>query len=232
MPCENYKNALIEAAVSGTEPQSELLAHLAICDVCRTVLAEEQFLFTSIDSGLRQSGNAEIPASLLPRVRARISEEVVPHRNWLTNWLAVASAAAIIAAFFVARVVWHSNLNQNPPANTAQVNLPTPTLPPPEAPMQTAEPSAGSSSHPSPHSLVVRNSQNPRPQAARYSIPEVLVPQDQEVLLAAYAEQWRYHKRGSLLSQNSGETILAPLEVAPIQIAELDVKLLADEKSQ
>jgi hypothetical protein len=60
----------------------------------------------------------------------------------------------------------------------------------------------------------------------------VLVPGDQEVLLARYAEQWRLDKHSSYLAQNSGETILAPLEVAPIQIAKLDVKLLADEKSR
>ena len=64
-------------------------------------------------------------------------------------------------------------------------------------------------------------------------MPEVLVPRDQDILLAEYAEQWRLHKRGPLLlAQNSDATILAPLQVAPIQIAELDVKLLADEKSQ
>jgi hypothetical protein len=232
MPCENYKDALIEAAVSGVEPQSELLAHLATCDVCRTVLAEEQSLFTSIDSGLRQSVNSEVPASLLPRVRARISDEVVPHRSWFSNWLSVASAAAIIAAFFVARVVWHSNLSQNPPAITAQTNLPTPVLPSPEAPVRTPEPSGRTNSHPYPQTFAERNSQNPRLQPARNSIPEVLVPKDQEVLLAAYAKLWSHRKRASLLAQDSSETTLAPLEVAPIQIAELDVKLLADEKSQ
>jgi hypothetical protein len=231
MPCENYKDALIEAAVSGAEPQAELRAHLAACIACRTVFAEEQSLFTSIDAGLRQSLNPEVPTSLLPRVRARVSEEVVTSRGWFSNWLTVATAAAIIAAILVTHVVWHSNLSPNPPAITPQANSPTPTLPPPEAPMRTAKPSAGSSSHP-PHSLAVRNSQNPRLQTPRNSTPEVLVPRDQEVLLAAYAEQWRLHKRASLLAQNSTETILAPLEVAPIQIAELDVKLLADEKSQ
>jgi hypothetical protein len=232
MPCENYKNALIETASSGAEPKTELRAHLAACASCRTALAEEQSLFASIDAGLRQSVNAEVPASLLQRVRARISEEVLPPRSWFTNWLTVATAAAIIAALFATRVVWHSNLSPNPPANTAQANPPTFVLPPREAPVRTPEPSSPANSHSNPQTLLVRNSQNPRLQPARDSIPEVLVPRDQEVLLTAYAEQWSQRKRGSLLAQNSGETLLAPLEVAPIQIAELDVKLLADEKSQ
>lgn len=232
MPCENYKDALIEAAASGGEPQTELRIHLAVCSSCRTTFAEEQSLFASIDSGLRQSVNAEVPASLLPRVRARISEEVVPSRGWFTNWLTVASAAAIIAAILITRVVWHSSLSQSPPAITAQTNLPTPVLPSPEAPVRTPEHSGRTNSHPYPQTFAERNSHNPIMQPARSSIPEVLVPRDQEVLLIAYAEQWRLDKHSSHLAQNSGETNLALLEIAPIQIAELDVKQLADEKSQ
>jgi hypothetical protein len=63
-------------------------------------------------------------------------------------------------------------------------------------------------------------------------MPEVLVPHDQEILLAEYAEQWHLRKRAPLVAQDSDATILAPLQVAQIQIAELDVKLLADEHAQ
>jgi len=232
MPCENYKNALIEIAASGGEPQTELRIHLAACTSCRAAFVEEQSLLASIDAGLRKSVNAEVPASLLPRVRARISDEVVPHRSWFTNWLTVASAAAIIAAFFVTRIVWHSSLIPNPPSKSVQTNSPTPVLPRPEAPARAPAPSAGGHSHSNPQTFVTKDFRDPRPQAARNSIPEVLVPRDQEVLLARYAEKWRLNNHASHLAQNSGETNLAALEVAPIQITELDVKLLADEKSQ
>jgi hypothetical protein len=232
MPCENYKNALIEIAASGAKPQAELRIHLAACDGCRTTLAEEQSLFASIDSGLRQSVNSGVPASLLPGVRARIAKETAPTRSWFTKWLTVATAAAIIAAFFITRIVWHSILSPNPAPNTAQTNSPTPVLPPPEMPVRTLEPTVKSNLPSNPQTFIARNSSNPRLQYAPSSILEVLVPPDQEVLLAAYAEQWRHRKRGSLLAQDSGETTLTPLELAPIQIAELDIKLLADEKSQ
>jgi hypothetical protein len=232
MPCENYKDALIEAAASGAEPQAKLLAHLDACAACRTAFLQEQALFASIDSGLRQSVNATVPASLLPRVRTRIAEETIPSPRWFTNWLTVATAAAIIAAFFVTRAVWHSNFEQHPPTNAAQTNPPTPVPLPLEAPARTPEPPARASSPSNSQSLGVRNSRNPGLQIARNSISEVLVPRDQEVLLSAYAKQWSSRKRSSLLTQDSSETDLAPLEVAPIQIAELDVKLLTDEKSQ
>ena len=68
--------------------------------------------------------------------------------------------------------------------------------------------------------------------SARYASPEVLVPKDQDVLLAEYAEQWHERKHAPLVVRDSDATILAPLEVAQIQITELDVKPLADGKSQ
>src|SRR5260370_14499515 len=61
---------------------------------------------------------------------------------------------------------------------------------------------------------------------------EVLVPRDQEIMLAEYAEQWSLHKHPLLLAQNFDATTLSSLQVAPIQIDELDVKLLAEEKLQ
>jgi hypothetical protein len=78
---------------------------------------------------------------------------------------------------------------------------------------------------------IAKNTPGPETMVRGKTIPEVLVPRDQEVLLAEYAEQWRLKKRAPLLAQDADAAILAPLEVAPIQIAELDVKLLAEETS-
>jgi len=105
-------------------------------------------------------------------------------------------------------------------------------IPPAQERAQGPERSAKNSAPPSPHSSMSTNSQQRGAQSARNAFPEVLVPRDQEVLLAEYAKQWRAHKRPLLLAQEFDATILAPLQVAPIQIDELDVKLLAEEKSQ
>jgi hypothetical protein len=59
-----------------------------------------------------------------------------------------------------------------------------------------------------------------------------LVPSDQNVLLARYADEWSRRKRVPLLAEGSQAATLVPMEVAPIQIDQLDVKLLAEEKSQ
>jgi hypothetical protein len=79
---------------------------------------------------------------------------------------------------------------------------------------------------------ITKNSAAPEVLARGKGMPEVLVPGDQEVLLTEYAEQWRLHKRAPLIAQGFDATILVPLLVAPIQIGELDVKLLADDRSQ
>jgi len=79
---------------------------------------------------------------------------------------------------------------------------------------------------------IVKNYQLHEASGSVKTVPEVLVPRDQEVLLAEYAEQWRLHKRAPLVAHGFDATVLAPLQVAQIQIDELDVKLLADDKSQ
>jgi hypothetical protein len=61
---------------------------------------------------------------------------------------------------------------------------------------------------------------------------EILVPPDQEVLLASYAEEWSRRKRLPLVAANLDATNLSPLQIAPIQIAQLDVKLMAEEQAQ
>lgn len=63
--------------------------------------------------------------------------------------------------------------------------------------------------------------------------PEILVPNDQEVLLASYAQQWNSRARAPLANANEVvEATVEPLQVSPIQIAHLDVKPLAEEGSR
>jgi len=229
MPCKHYKDTLIEAAASGVEPEGELRAHLEACDSCRAGFAEEQNLFASIDAGLHATVNAKVPVSLLPRVRARLDEAGAPRNSWVTNRLVLASAAVVVVVFFAARAVQHTNVRHQPVEMAGKTYVPS--LAPP---LQNQNTIVGP--------RVERNSNSPRPftsaenspsvgaPARKNTEPEVLVPRDQEVLLAAYAEQWNLHKRAPLIAQDSNATILAQLRIAPIQIDELGVKLLAEEK--
>src|SRR5262249_23488967 len=97
-------------------------------------------------------------------------------------------------------------------------------LPPPSrsAPLVQRAPEAAAVSASRPAPRITQ-----RPGASSGTTPEVLVPQDQEVLLASYSAQWR--KRGnSLTARVMPEPIIEPLEVAPIRIEALDVKSMEE----
>jgi hypothetical protein len=227
MSCQHHKDALIEAAASGAETQGELRTHLDACAACRAAFEQEQSLFASIDCGLHVTANAEVPASLSPRVRSRLDEESALRPIWGRNWLVLASAAVMVVAFFAARAVWHTSITEKPIETAGKAN---------EKPLQNqgpgVVPAVESNSISRRQPVIVKTPSAPERMIRASATPKVLVPRDQEVLLAEYAEQWRLHKRGPLLAQDLDPTVLAPLQVAQIQIDKLDVRLLAEEKSQ
>ena len=233
MPCEPFQDALIEAAASGEEPRGELRAHLKDCAACQAVFDREQSLFARIDSGMRAVANAEVPPSLLPRVRARLDEVAAPRQQaWSPKWYVLAGASAMLAFFFVLQSFRQPGMEQKPvetAANTTQASPQTNT-PRKENPGTIAAPNPAFVAPPTRAYVervhVRRSVSNTEPQ------PEVLVPRDQEVLLALYAKEWRGQKPAPMVVTDSNDSGLKPLEVPPIQIAELDVKLLAESDAQ
>ena len=233
MPCEHYKNALIEAAASGAQPQGDLRAHLADCVSCRATFAQEQALFSSIDAGLHVTADADVPASLLPRVLARLDDAAATRRGWMPQWFALASAALMVVAFFAARAVWRTSVVQNPVETARKASAPPRVTPPPQKHNPAVVVRPVEKNPVSQRQLATAKIPLvPETLVSGKTMPEVLVPRDQEFLLAEYAEQWQLHKRAPLLAQDSGATILEPLQVAQIQIAELDVELLGEERPQ
>ena len=230
MPCQHYKNALVDAAASRATPQGELRAHLAECAPCREAFAKEQSLFATIDSGLHAAANAEVPRSLLPHVRTGLDDlKGAAKARWSPGWFGL-SAAAVAAALFV--VIPGHNGFRTQHRNSA-TNQPTPLQVVTALPaVSTTTPPEKNNSVRSPITFTPRNSVRGENSMALPSTPEVLVPQDQEVLLASYAEQWRSSRRPTLLSHDAIPTVVTPLEVTPIQIAGLDVKPIAEGNSQ
>jgi len=232
MPCEHYQNALIEAAASGGEPQGELRAHFANCAACRTAFAQEQSLFSSIDTGLRATANAEVPASLLQRVRAHLADEAAPSRSWRFSSFVLAGAVAMVVALLAARTAWHTNIEQPPSNNASNSTTSSVVRQQPQDQNSNAAPPIGGNSVAPPQEVAIRIPARPTSPATHDSMPEVLVPPDQEVLLVSYAEQWNQRKHAPLVAANFDATSLSALQIVPIQIDELGVKLLAEEKSQ
>jgi anti-sigma factor RsiW len=222
----------MEAAVSGAEPLAELRAHLEACPACRSAFADERSLFSAIDAGLHVTANSRAPASLLPRVQARVSEESAPRRGWTTSGFALATAAAIVFAFLAAQAVRRTTVIQTPKDVAMNANSPARVTTPPPSQAFAPLPATRNHSVSGGQGAGVRNHPLAQTLVARNTNPQVLVPQDQEILLAAYAKRLRHPKRALLVADKPGETNLEPLQVAPIQIAQLDVKLLAEEQSQ
>ena len=226
MPCQHYKDALIEVAASGAAPQGELRAHLDECVSCRAAFDEEQSLFAAIDSGLHAAANEEVPRSLLPRVRASLNEAATAHPSWSSVWFALTVGATAAVALFVIVRIPHNNpgsLSTRSGANlpAAPGIVPTkqtqPLSIPPEKGKLPERPGRNASS---------------RELTNRRLSREILVPRDQEALLASYATQWNSRVRAPVVASEVVDAKLEPLKVPPIQITNLDVKPLAEESSQ
>src|SRR5262249_15641311 len=198
------------------------------CAECRSALAEEQALFAAIDSGLRTVANADVPPSLIPSVRARLNEHPAERRPWLVLVLAPV-AAALVLGFFIVRSLRRPAENASPPpmpaSNASQKPLPPPA--PAVAPAVSGANSAASSAPRTSAPLLPAHKESP---AA--TVPEVLVPRGQEALLVSYAHQLQGRKHLRLTAELVPAPPLEPLEVAPIQIAPLDVKCLEDADSR
>ncbi len=228
MPCEPYQNALIEAAASGTAPQDELHAHLAACAACRTAFAQEQSLFSSMDEGLRAAANAEVPASLLPRVRARLAEEAAPRRMWTQPLIFAAASAALAFAIFLVVRPQHTR-----PDNQAKQ---TPQIPVSETPATNV---GGQNSDPS--TRVVSSNVNNSRSSVRPTLlhpvassePEVLVPSDEREAFSRFVFTVQQHRDvAAALLAPSPKKQDALVTVEPLQIADLEVKPLEGRETE
>jgi hypothetical protein len=116
---------MVDAVASGQGAvHGELAVHLRVCAECRKFHEAQVHLFGAIDSGVRAMVNEAVPASLSPRVRARVAEAGMPPRAWrfFLKPLAAAMAIALLLGVFLVR-------RENAPARVAvvpSVESPTP----------------------------------------------------------------------------------------------------------
>jgi hypothetical protein len=221
MPCQHYKNALIEAAANGAQPQGDLRVHLDACAACRATFAQEQALFSSIDAGLHVTANAEVPASLLPRVRAQLSGPSVSRRSGVPAWVVLAGTAALVLAVVAVRGRRHDASGQNPQNSTlAHAVLPaeTPALPL-GAPPQTILPHRVNR-----HGLPARDQAS----APIEQVP-VLLPEGQKGVMDAWLDGLRRGKvkANDLLAEKS-DLPLQDLKISPLDVSPIEMKPLAE----
>jgi hypothetical protein len=236
MTCHHYKQALLELAAVGPEakPDPKLRAHLQTCPSCRSAFENERALFASIDSCLRSSANAEIPPSFIPTLHAQLQRESPAAQGSarITNpllWFPAIAAAAIILFIFASQDRRIKSQPTDEHLATERIESPVATATTAASPLPaTTAPIHRSRNGKRPASKAVI-SPDKNPVRANSIDPEILVPPDQEILLARYADQFRRHHQSSatLLTEVAPDQT-APLQVPLIQIAELDVKPLAN----
>jgi hypothetical protein len=225
MPCENYREALIEAAATNSAPSRELRVHLDACASCRAASSEELQLFAAIDSGVRTTANAEVPAALLPRVRVQLNQRPVRRRAWVPAGAVTAGAVALVAVIVFVRGFERDGLRTNSPANASAQNILSTEI-------QPAPPVATFIETPSPpaKSKLPRAAESPRVVgAAQVEKAKVLVPAGQqraiEVLLASVKQ---CKVAGEVLAAEKPEKTLEELQVSPIDISPIEMKPLED----
>ena len=228
MPCEHYKDALVEAAAAGAAPQGEVRAHLDECAFCHSAFYEEQSLFAAIDSGLHSAANTEVPVSLLPRVRASLEAAVAPRRRWMQPF--VLASAGVALAFLLLFVV----RSHGPVPN--KVAKQTPATSTPKAPV------AGTHKDISPSTVQVASTSpnhfhTPRTstvmRSAASSNPEVLVPPDEREGLAQLVATLNEHRdvAAALLAQRPRKKDV-PVVVDPLQISDIEIKPLEGTETE
>ncbi len=229
MPCEHYKDALIEPAATGAGPQGELRAHLAACASCRAAFEQEQSLFSAIDSGLHTVANAEVPPSLLPRVRAAVDEIAVAHPlRWLQS-LVFATSSVVLAFLIFLTVRPHRATNEN----IAKQN---PAIPTPVGPATNKN-----SGKNSPADIQIASVRSTRSKTGRNSTilysaasgnPEVLVPPDERVAFARLVATLneRSDVAAALLAKVEKKDSLVTVD--PLQITDIEIKPLESKETE
>jgi hypothetical protein len=223
--CEDYRIAIREAAAAAVEPSLELGSHLEACASCRDTFTAETQLFVAIDLGLGTAANAEVPASLLPRVRVQLNEERVPRRTWIPAGRAIAAAVAVVAVLVFVRGFDRNSVSITQPVNSsARSILPAQIQPASRgvASIETMSPSAKTKRVPS---GKIRSADA----APRVVSVGVLVPAGQkraiEALLAA-VHQGRVD--GEVLLAEKPQKALEDLQVSPLDVSPIEMKPLAD----
>lgn len=225
MPCEEYREALTGAAAAEGAAAAlarELRGHLDDCATCHEFFSQEQQLFAAIDAGVRQTANAEVPASLLPRVRMDVATVTHGRSRWIAMLVFASAGVAIaITIFAVVRSGGNASENQVRQIASAPVREGRPVTPDPsETPRPAAVPAARSRRH-----RPGMNSGAPR--SASFGQLEVLVPSDERDALARFIAARREESDFAVLpAAATPDRVDKPLSVSPLEIADLEVRPL------
>jgi hypothetical protein len=215
MFCDAYSKSLTEAAAAGRELTPALQQHLSVCESCCNAFAEEQSLFAAIDAGLHAAANAEVPATLIPRVHVALNSEAVPQSRefkflWGFTGAAVTAAVVLGLSYFE----FKRPVTQTRPVTASPVTM-VKSLP--DQPVLNPVLKSGVSpvQHKQPAILVASRGSSPE-------FPEVLVPPDEGAALLHYEEFLRRKPATGILMAGV-KSIDLPRAIEPLKIGEIEL---------
>jgi len=225
MFCESYRTVLSEAAARGERLPGAVETHLAACAACRAAFAEEQALFSLIDGGLRSVANAEVPASLLPRVRAGIPERPAAAVSRVPVWAFAAASLLLITG-----VAYKLVLTLLLPVPTQSTATATPADASPLSASSVPSPQIESVLPPLPAPKV---GTAPTRERATPLEPEVLISGEEETNLRRYLNLLQARNVNHAAPQAiPGGAEIQPLEIAQIELPRLTIEPLESGDSR
>lgn len=228
MPCEHYREALIDAAAVDSEPSRELRTHLDACASCRAAITEERQLFAVIDTGLRATANAEVPHSFLPLVRASLEDVSASQRRWTPFLIFAAASAAIVLTVFIATRPRHARNDTQ-----AKQILTAPSGERPANPDGVEVTGTLAVTTPLRVHHLQQRKNSTAPSSAASTQLEVLVPPDEREAFARFiSSQLERTDVAIAVVATASDNKDRPLSVEPLEIAELEVKRLESLMSE
>lgn len=221
MNCRECQAQITDALARDGEPlPTRVAAHMDSCSTCREFRTKLQHLFHSIDAEVESLVNQPVSPSFLPVVRDRIGENRTAHRWASPAWSLLVATAALIIVFTSASKFYSSKSHRNFPRNSVASSPTLVEAVPPKPTAKVAPVHRGSRSRTS----------------ALSSSPEfskvIVLPQEQKAFTRFVAEVPEHQQVVLALTRPTSLESVESVEIAPLQIATLEVKPLEGSEAE
>ena len=220
MNCQQSQKGIQDALAAGeAKLHGAVAAHQQDCAACQAYFESQARLFRQLEEGLTAIANEEVPASLLPRVRARLDEEPPQRYSWMPGWGLAAIAAVILGVslgFVLHQPKPHAVLPENVPMAARGAENPVPGL---QLPRKVATPSLNQGhEHGRAFAAAAKGSE---------TVPEVIVLPEEQAAFAKFVRQLPEQQEVILAVAHAvpaNDDLLA--EIASLEIEGLQMKPL------
>ena len=223
MNCRQCQKRILDAfAAAEATPPDVVVEHKQNCGPCQAYYELQAGFFRRLEEGIKVMANEEVPPSLVPRVKVRLTQELPSSSSWAPAWGMAAVAAAVLAASlgsaFLDRPKYHIVLSERAKVATHSIESPVVATREPPGP---AKPSLG---------------REPKRARARASgqgaedsevMPEVIVlPEERRAFARFVAEPPRDQEVALALTRAAPPNDEVTAEIVALEIEGLELKSL------